>query len=392
MTTPSHSQSSGFTILVYKPAIGAGTYTPAGTLIGEFSHEVEQYQHTIAALGGYDSASFSINDRQENLEDWLDRLGYHVEVYNPDLVLIWEGFIDSVAVNVGALAVTRGRLTDIGNRALCVYSSVDTTTTPPTMGVRARTALANNTTSQARYGIIEKYMSVGGATQVTAEQIRDTWLAENDEPETSQQFSTGGEQTSVMVNCAGYSRWLEQYVYNQTANTGTINVSTAIQNAIAANPNGLFSTDYTGIVANTLQTQRYVNDDDTAWGYIKYLVSQGDAADGRYLFGIYAGRKARYEAMPTETAYLQRLSDPKLRVETPTGQEVKPWDVLPGRWLFYPDFFIGRITPPDRRDDPRYEFIERVTFTAPWGLSHTGSKVATLGQKLAKLGLGGTGA
>ena len=165
MTTPSHSQASGFTILVYKPSIGAVTYTPAGTLVGEFSREVEQYQHTIAALGGYDSASFSINDRQEKLEDWLDRVGYHVEVYNPDLILIWEGFIDSVALNLGPLAITRGELTDIGNRVQCIYSAVDTTTTPPTMGMRIKTAVADNATSQLRYGIIEKLLSVGGATQ-----------------------------------------------------------------------------------------------------------------------------------------------------------------------------------------------------------------------------------
>jgi hypothetical protein len=393
MTTPSSIQSVGLSINVYKPTIGAGTYTPNGTLVlSGLQDEVDAYQHTIAALGGYESASFSINDRLDKLEDWLDRLGYHVEVYSPDLVLIWEGFINRISLNLGGLAVVRGNLTDIGNRVECIYSTVDTTTTPPTVGMRARTDTVNDPTSQGRYGIIQKILSVGGATQVTAEQIRDTWLNENAEPETSQSYSSGGGQTNVTVDCVGYYKFLDLYAYNQTANTGTLNVSTAIQNAIAANLNALFSTDYTLITANTLQTQRYVNDDDTAWGYIKYLTSQGDASDNRYLFGIYAGRRAVYEVQPTDTAYLQRITDNRQDVETPTGQIVKPWDVLPGRWLLYPDFLVGRITPANKRDDSRYEFIERVTYTAPWALSHTGSKVSTLPQKLAKLGLGGTGA
>lgn len=394
MTTPSHFQSAGLSINVYKPGIDTSvpSYVPRGTLIGKFSREVERYQHTIAALGGYESASFTINDRLDRLEDWLDRIGYHVEVYNPDLVLIWAGFINSIDLQIGPLAVTRGKLTEIGNRVSCVYSTVDTSTTPPTMGTRARTTEVENTNSQARYGIIQKICSVGGATQVTAEQIRDTWIDENNEPETSQQYSPGGGMTSVTISCTGYYAWLDLYAYNQTANTGTINVSTAIQNALAADLNGLFSTDYTRITTNTLQTQRYVNDDDTAWSYIKYLVSQGDAASTRYLFGIYANQRAIYESMPTDTAYLQRLSDEKQRVETPGGQEVKPWDVLPGRWLLYPDFLVGRITPADKRNDSRYEFIERVTYTAPYSLSHNGSKVSTLSQKLARLGLGGTGA
>ena len=391
MTTPSHSQSGGLTILVYKPTIGTGTYTPRGTLVGDFSQNIDAYQHVLAALGGYDSASFSINDRLDKLEDWLDRLGYHIEVYSPDLVLVWAGFINRVSLSLGGLSVVRGNLTDIGNRVQCIYSTVDTSTTEPTMGVREPTAAVNNTTSQARYGIIQKNLSVGGATRVTAEQIRDTWLVENNLPETSQSFSSGGGQTSVSVECAGYSKWLDLYTYNSTG-TGTINVSTAIQNAIAANPNSLFSTDYSRITTNTLQTQAQVRDDDTAWGYIKHLVSQGDASDNRYLFGIYAGQRAIYEVQPTDTAYVQRITDNRQDVETPTGQIVRPWDVLPGRWLFYPDFFVGRITPAQKRDDPRYEFIERVTYTAPWGLSHTGSKASTLPQKLAKLGLGGTGA
>jgi len=127
------------------------------------------------------------------------------------------------------------------------------------------------------------------------------------------------------------------------------------------------------------------------WDYIKALTSRGDASDNRYTFGIYNGRKAYYTVQPTTNTYVQRLTDPKVRVETLTGQEVYPWNVTAAKWLFYPDFLIGRIAPSNLRDDPRYEFIETVSYSAPWGLTHNGSKVGRLDQKLAKLGLGGVG-
>jgi len=63
--------------------------------------------------------------------------------------------------------------------------------------------------------------------------------------------------------------------------------------------------------------------------------------------------------------------------------------VQPGKWLLYPGFLVGRTTPAALRQDTRVEFVERVTFTAPYGVSHSGSKVATLPQRLARLGLGG---
>jgi hypothetical protein len=79
-------------------------------------------------------------------------------------------------------------------------------------------------------------------------------------------------------------------------------------------------------------------------------------------------------------------------VETLQGLEVKPWNVLPGKWLEYTDFLIGGTTPTNFREDSRIEFIEQVTYTMPWGLTHSGNKVGTLNQALAKLGLAGASA
>lgn len=387
----SHTQSQSMSILCYKPTIGS--YLPSGTLVDDnLGSRLNSLSFTIKAMGGYWSASFTINDRLVKLEDWLDRLGYHIEIYSPSLIKVWEGFIVNAFANVGGASVERGPFTEIGNKVATVYSTVDSTTTPPTVGMRAKTTYATDATSQGRYGIVEKHVSVGGASATTAAQIRDVWLEENKKPTTGKTFNSnsGATDTGITIECLGYVWWLNSYVYNQTANTGTLAISTILQNVLAADPNGVFSTDYSGITANAYAVQRYVNDDNLAWNYIKSLVSKGDTNDNRYLFGIYNDRKAYYAAIPTEIKYLQRLADPKQRIELTNGIEVKPWDVRPGKWSQFTDFLIGKLQGDSLRDDERNVFIEQTTFSIPWSLSYTGSKVSTLDQKLSRLGLGGT--
>ena len=374
-------------IQVFEPLVKGGGY------LFDVTGKESGYQHTIQALGGYWSASFTIQASQNEIEDWIDGgLGRHIEVYDEGQVKIWEGFVDSVDGNLGGLSVTRGPLMDVANRVSLVYSTVDTSTSPPTMGVRARTATVNDTDSQSRYGIIERVLSAGGVSSSIVEDIRDTYLAEHKEPQTSQQVNIGGSssEASVTVNCLGYVHWLAAYTYSNTT-TGTQNLSTKLQNILATDPNSIFSTDYSKITTNTLQVAAWENDDDVAWGLVKGLVAKGDASSNRYLFGIYNDRQARYEAMPTEIAYQQRLSDPEMRIETLDGQRVFPWNVLPGKWLFISDFLIGRVTASDLRFDPRALFIESVTYTAPWGLQVSGGKTDKLAQRLAQLGLSGVG-
>lgn len=94
--------------------------------------------------------------------------------------------------------------------------------------------------------------------------------------------------------------------------------------------------------------------------------------------------------MPTAVEYLHRLGDPAQRVTTLENVTVYPWDVKPGKWLFVPDFLVGRarITatrPAELRRDPRNKFIESVRYTAPWGLDMSGGKTDRLSQLLAKL-------
>ncbi len=174
-----------------------------------------------------------------------------------------------------------------------------------------------------------------------------------------------------------------------------MNLSAKLTAVLAADPNGIISTNYFNIATNTYQVSQWEDEDRTAWSIIKSLLAYGDASDVRHTFGIYEDRTPYYTAMTDAIEYYQELSDPLYRVRTTSRSIVYPWDVRPARWLFYPDFLTGRpepLTLADRREDPRFEFIEAVQYTAPWGLSHNGTKQGTLKQVLAKYGITGVGA
>jgi hypothetical protein len=120
------------------------------------------------------------------------------------------------------------------------------------------------------------------------------------------------------------------------------------------------------------------------------LIALGDVNDDRWTFGIYNDQKAHYGVIPSTPFYQHRIASESQRIETYAGNaRVFPWDVRPAQWVFLPDFLVGRVQPTELRLDPRYVFIESVRYTAPWGIELTGSKVDSISQVMAQLGLGG---
>ncbi len=350
-----------------------------------------RYSQTIEAIGGYNNAQFNVKDSQTDIEDWIDNgLGRHIETYDEAQNKIWDGFVNRISANLGSLTVTRGPMLDIANRVSIVFSTIITTVTPPLFGIRVQTALANDVSSQTDFGIIEKILSSGGVRPTEAEQIRDTFLAENKEPQTSQNINIPpSQEISVTIECLGYIHLTKVFPFNSTQ-TGLQNLSTRIGQIFDASPTVTFDTS--GIASNTTQVRAFENDNNIAWGLLKGLTAKGDASDNRFNLGVFTDQRVKYEQVVNEIVYQERLSDPESRIETLSGERVFPWNVLPGRWLFIPDFLIGQSQPTDLRLDPRAVFIESVTFTAPWGLRIVGGKADRLPQRLARLGLSGIGA
>lgn len=355
-----------------------------------FTEELDTYTHEIDVAVGFKSAQIKLRLGRQAAEQWLlEGLGRHIVVVDSDLTVVWEGFINSVSMTFGGLTVTRGPLLDIANRVIVMYSRVNEQGEPPLGGGTFETVAAEDLDSQARYGIIEKIVSIGQATLDEANLIRDSYLAEYAFPETTHRLSFSNlSDISITLECAGYGELLNAYVYNNYS-TLFVTLDTKIQNILAADPNGVFSTDYAFIDENLSILQELEDQNRTALTIIKSVVDIGDINGGRWVFGIYEGRKAYYFAVPTaEIGYVSGLGFEELTLNA-GANSVDPWKVRPGKWVVIPDFLASSTPSVTLRQDPRNVFIETVKFTAPHGLDITGNKVGTVAQLINRLGLGG---
>ncbi len=367
------------------------------TSYGRFSNQIETYSHDIRSFGGFFSARLKINNSQNDIEDWIDRggatgLGRHIVVYNPAGVIIWEGFVNKINVALGGFSFSLGPLMEISNRVTVIYSAVDTSTTPPTVGTRIKTDTVNDTDSQALYGIIERIVSTGGAIDAEATRVGDSWLEERSNPLTNSKDNVSGDSgPSLSLSCLGYSHWLKLYAYNQTVTSGNINLSQKIENVITAQLNSIFSTDFKDITENTFQVPAFDDKDKKAETILKQLQQLGDSSGNRYNLGVFADRKVIYSQAPTIHELQRRLTGNE-GITDRLSAPVDPWDVTSGKWMFYPDFLTGRIPPVTTatlRTDPRATYIEGVKFTTPWQVSVSGDKAGELDQIMAQLGFKG---
>ena len=299
----SNFSSLGLSVIA-TPPIWATTTAWTENLTAQLS----TYRHEIQAIGGYWQASIQVQAAVEELNDWLQNgLGRDITAYDEAGLIVWQGFVDRMTFNFGPVSAVHGPLTEIANRVNLVYSTVDTSTTPPTMGTQRRVGLANDLTSQERWGIWTKILSTGGATAANALQLRDSYLAEHAAPRTTLAHSGGGEP-SVTLDCLGYVHLLKAYPYNSAA-TGSTTAGAKLQAILAADPSTRFATDYSQMSANALAVKAYENDNNLGWDLAKGLVALGDAADNRWNFGVYAHRQAYYAVAPTTIAYYQRIYD-----------------------------------------------------------------------------------
>lgn len=380
---PTYHQELGLSIIAF------ASLAEGGWQVAELNSNISSYSHSITANGGFDTMNVSIADDRISMDEWIERgVGRHIQVFNSAGNICWEGFVNSVDAKLGAQSITIGPLMDVGNRVSVSYAEI-TSLDPFIVGQDTITTIAENVNSQDKYGVIEKVLSGGRLTSTEANLIRDTFLKERAFPETSSEITIGGGsgQPTLTLNCLGYWYWTNAYVFNDTGIT-TVTVDNRIAQIIGSNPN----TDMylsASIQTNNSIVPEYTNEDKLAMAHLKELLALGGANDQRYTLGCYENREFIYREIPDTPKYKTSLSDQGQRILTYEGALVYPWDVRPAQWLFVSDSLIGRYTDTTNYyEDPRYMFIEKVTYNIPWNISLIGSRVGTYDQLLAKMGLG----
>ena len=384
---PTLHELIGLAIQVGEPLLSSRV----GSTPVTYTDELDAYSHKRSAFMDYDKAHMALKGDHLDAEDWIEYgLGRDVTTFDSALDPVWKGFVNQLEVVIGNLTIRRGPLMALGNRVSAVYAILDNTVNPPTVGDRTVTVIAEDTDSQAEYGIIEKVISTGQVSTSEAERLRDTFLDENSLPETSQGINSASAQPGITItmNCLGYGYWLDAYVYNQNVNSGTTTISAKLEAVLAAEPNAIISVDYDKIDTNGFLVSRYENDDPYGLTMIKELTALGDINADRWLFMLDNDRRAKYFIQPSTREYEMSISEGTIR-DLVAGL-VHPWNIKPGKWIFVNDFLTGRgpeVT--NLREDPRMVFVESVDYSAPYTYSIEGSKTNTVKQILSQFGMKG---
>jgi len=395
-------QQTGLSVHVHRPL----SFSVAG-FIREVTDQVATYAHVIGVDGGFVSCDISLVSPLFDFDDWIESgLGRHIVVYGPDGIVVWEGFVDQIEFVMGNHTMTTGPLMEMANRVSVEYTPyIDITVDPATTGEATVTVIVEDTDSQAKYGIIEKMFSsgtliddstVGGGGANEAEQIRDAYLADLKDPQINHEHSPGGssDELSIKLSCRGYFAWLENYIYDNPF-SATITIPAKIIAILAADPNGIISGD-TSHISDEAEFLLLTPDGEdglrSAKEVIDEMVEQGTANDDRTFFGVYEGRTAYFQKTPTSVEYKFIMSDNRQVVEYMggafEGEVIPPYALRPGKWLFYADFLPGRqlaTAAEGFRTDKRVQFIEEVTFTAPYSFELRGVRQSKLPQLLKKV-------
>lgn len=352
----------------------------------DISRKVTAYSHEIHAVGGYHSCRLSIAENKDNVFEWSNTLGQTLKVYDPQLNQIWRGVINLITLRLGSLTFTIGPLTDLANRVRVVYSPIVDSNIN---GGRLFTDYSDNSDSQSTYGIWVQDVSGGSLSDPDAIDQRDDYLSRFSTPKKSRSTNVGTlSAASVQIEAIGIWQTLD-YPYTDL-NDGTIAISTKLIDILDAHPNpGYLSTNQNYIDSNTTTTTRQELGDRTGQMIIKELLGYLGVASTRMLFGVYQDGLPVYDQQPSSIAYQFNSRDKRAVIRDEKRNEVRPWNVLPGRWLYNTDLFPGENINNDLAEDVRAEFIEIVRFTAPNLVEMNGNVFAAPSARINSRGLGG---
>ena len=340
--------------LYEKPALGNTFFN---------RYRVYNYRHTIAAVGGFDTASCDIairsrDEGQQFLDQYIgNRVAFYVD--NP-AEPIWEGFINRMTFDAGGVQYTAS-LDEMTNRVTVTYTDPAASAT-----IAQITAAADNTDSQSIYGIKQENIDFGymrAATGTTA--LRDTILAQKAYPKTS---ITRGQGAGLLhIELLGFYHTMYWHVHT-TAGTTTQTLTVMVGLVLSGNPNSTTffdNGDTTDVLANPTTINAEHVKRETAWDTLMKFQEVGNAGVA-WVVGVTptlfstGTRRLYYRPANTTIKYTARQSD-GLRIRNPYGQLVPPWTVQPDGGVRVSDMLIGW---DGVGDNPAETYIKTITYDA----------------------------
>jgi hypothetical protein len=346
-------------------ALGPLIQQPANSFHERLDANLSNESYAISVERGFETAAFILKGDIEYLRGWFDNgLARDMTFVGPDGKVSWEGFVNSMALSFGGIQLKHG-LDRMGNRIIYTYTPLNTGVNPPTEGTET-TITKNDTDSQALYGIKLATVRADKATPATAADTAAlTALTERAYPTRGQSSRIGASsEPSLHVDLRGYAFMADWYNYSQTISSGTDTATAILKLVLAADPNGILSTDDRDIGTNSEATEAYWQD-TAAWKVVRTIINRGETVGGigiPWAGGIYEGRRLIFKKAerldangnPVSTNQYQRLFHaPSVDVfSDESGASVPPWHLRPDRIVIAESLgaqmYVRRVnyTPP----------------------------------------------
>ena len=325
---------------------------------GDLVQVARRYRRSSRAIGGYWTGSFELSQedltRFELAEFYNRHLGAFFKEKTTGLTT-WEGYIVEMRYiqdGVGYVQSLKPRW--FHNRIWVLFSD--------DVGTRTATSKANNTDSQAEFGILAQVYSKAGVSTTGADALRDTALVKFAWPR-SRQFGGAAFNSSaqvrpdkVQVYLAGY--WFTMnWRYRAASATGA--ASTLLTTLVG-------TTEF--VTAGRIETQSDSLHYDAApiprrtADIMAEIIEQGDSTGAIWKGGVYRDRKFNYQAVPKRARFERRGT----QLLNAGGNVVPFTTVEPGFLLENRSTPTGWPRPGTANDfdNPRVHYIDEVEFVA----------------------------
>lgn len=156
------------------------------------------------AFGGAERAQVRACGSPASLEGLTYWLRCPVVIYNQLDTPVWWGFLNEVSV-FGETGAVSTSLEGTANRVAVYHSSLAPLDQP---AESCLTAWADDTLSQARYGVMEKIIRRAHVDEVHALQLRDLSLAQLKDPQVRLHLQPEGQSGQALLDCRGWMQTL----------------------------------------------------------------------------------------------------------------------------------------------------------------------------------------
>jgi hypothetical protein len=164
-------------------------------------------RYSAMAIGGCEYAEIAVDGTLLQLWEALRWLRFYVVIHNEYQSPVWWGIVTEATINLGGISIGK-TLDGMTNRVAVAYTYNDANG----LAVRQTTAWADNTETQARYGIIERLESQGDMETAEALALRDRALDTYGKPIATVNVAGGNGGT---LRCRGLWSTLDWKLYNQ---------------------------------------------------------------------------------------------------------------------------------------------------------------------------------